>query len=589
MTRNALILGLLLPVVANAADNRPAVLQSLARMLDTAYEIEHYALLHDHLPDAATPGDLAREIGHPEMSGYFVDAWGTDLRISIDPSANTYTIVSAGSDRAFAPATWSWPQESTDPTADAVIRDGQIVRSAMKWAKPPGSDDTVMANAMVWAKAKRTMADVRTLAAAVEAYNADHNAYPAATDLDALEKAISPAYIAKMPRTDGWGTPLKYSGDSAKYQIVSAGADKRFDSATWATKEQTPDLNKDLVYSGGQFVRAWQPDATSRFDDAWGSMVVALNRLADLRALSPEQRRTARVQGLLEESDRLFQPRSANQNAFVTSFRMVAEAASVDPDAGGRDRLVRYASEFRRKTGATAPPPQPGTRIPVDFYEKAEGKEVGRALIPLLQRYVSVHPSDEGALLALADVTDTVESPTRAAEVLENDLKQRPGNPSAWIRLAQLDLQMKNSEKAAIAVDTAIAMPKLTAEQMSDISDVYSQLGKRRRVLEIAREQVAAKPDNADALFFLGKTAYEAAAFDTVTDSEKRSILGEGETALRRALTLSPEYVESMAYLNLILRQRAAMETDPAVAKKLVKEADELRDQARFLLRRRSS
>lgn len=573
------VLILAIPIGARAADNRQAVLQSLSAMLDTAYEIEHYALLHDHFPDAGTPADLAVALGNPSLENAFLDAWGTQLRISIDPAEKTYTIVSAGSDRAFAPATWSYPDQLNDVASDQVIRDGQIVRSALKWAQPPGKEADAFADALVWSKAVRTMADVRTLAAAVESYAADHKEYP--RDLEIL---------GTVPQTDGWGKPLKYVSDGAKYQIVSAGADHRFDPPSWTIRELTPDLNKDLVFANGEFVRAWQADPGSALHRAWGSVIVSAQRLADLHNLTPQQRRTARIDGLLELSDQQFQRRTAAQNAFITSFRFFAEAASVDPDAVGRDRLARYANEFRRDAsqGAVAPVDS-NVRIPVTFYERAEGKQIGRELLPILQRFVEKHPGDQTALLALADVTDTIESPARAADVLESDLRQRPGDAAAWIRLAQLDIQTKNNEKALAAVDTAIAMPNLTTEQMTDISGIYAQLGKRRRVLEIAREQVASKADNPEALFFFGKTAYEAATYDTVSDAEKRSLLSEGETALRRALKLSPQHVESMAYLNLILRQRASLESDPAAAKKMIEEADELRDQARFILRSRKS
>src|SRR5512141_2221378 len=66
-------------------------------------------------------------------------------------------------------------------------------------------------------KQKRTMADMRTLATAVEAYAVDNNNYPSATcagglftdqgtalDTGSLT-VLSPTYIANPPRIDGWG------------------------------------------------------------------------------------------------------------------------------------------------------------------------------------------------------------------------------------------------------------------------------------------------------------------------------------------------------------------------------------------------
>src|SRR5579885_1981198 len=269
LSRAIAILTLSVPIAAHAADNRQAVLQTLATMVDTAYVIEHYALLHDHLPDAGSPAELATELGDPALESSFVDAWGTQLRISIDPAAKTYLIVSAGSDRAFAPATWSWPDELNDPAADQLIRDGHIMRSAFKWAQPAGKESDAVADAVAWSKAVQTMADVRTVATAVESYAADHREYPKAADIDGLEKIVG-----AIPRADAWGKPLKYSSDGVKYEIVSAGADQRFDSARPATKEMTPDLNRDLVYANGEFRREWEADPGSALHRAGGTGVL---------------------------------------------------------------------------------------------------------------------------------------------------------------------------------------------------------------------------------------------------------------------------------------------------------------------------
>src|SRR3989441_9161008 len=64
--------------------------------------------------------------------------------------------------------------------------------------------------AMQRSKQKRTMADIRTVATASEAYATDKNRYPNATDMSSLETELVPTYIKVLPRTDGWNHPLKY-------------------------------------------------------------------------------------------------------------------------------------------------------------------------------------------------------------------------------------------------------------------------------------------------------------------------------------------------------------------------------------------
>ena len=94
--------------------------------------------------------------------------------------------------------------------------------------------------------AKRTMADMRSLATASEAYATDTNKYPDAKTIAELGKLIVPIYIRVAPEKDGWGTPFRYavSADLQTYRFVSAGPDKTFD-----TKD-------DIVFENGEFVQA---------------------------------------------------------------------------------------------------------------------------------------------------------------------------------------------------------------------------------------------------------------------------------------------------------------------------------------------
>lgn len=57
----------------------------------------------------------------------------------------------------------------------------------------------------------------------------------------------------------------------------------------------------------------------------------------------------------------------------------------------------------------------------------------------------------------------------------------------------------------------------------------------------------------------------------------------EGITDLKKAIELKPDYDDAMAYLNLLYRQKADMETDPAARDTDVKLADELVDKVKAI------
>ncbi|HEV7241964.1 MAG TPA: type II secretion system protein GspG [Thermoanaerobaculia bacterium] len=110
---------------------------------------------------------------------------------------------------------------------------------------------------------KRTMADMRTAAAAIEAYATDKNAYPdASPDLSELSQALTPTYTKTLPRVDGWGTALRYEcwpkGACEHYALASAGADKLFEHESlqdYAPGTQTSNFDSDVVLSDGRFLQ----------------------------------------------------------------------------------------------------------------------------------------------------------------------------------------------------------------------------------------------------------------------------------------------------------------------------------------------
>src|SRR5215213_12034254 len=107
---------------------------------------------------------------------------------------------------------------------------------------------------------KRAMADLRTIATAVEARATDTNEYPV-VDLQGLQGLLVPTYLRTMPEKDPWGTPYVYVGNGEQYRIVSAGADKRFE---WSARQFDPnemepriseDADADIVFQDGRFTQ----------------------------------------------------------------------------------------------------------------------------------------------------------------------------------------------------------------------------------------------------------------------------------------------------------------------------------------------
>lgn len=116
---------------------------------------------------------------------------------------------------------------------------------------------------------RKTMADIRTIATAVEAYAIDHDDEYPSGDYDSLKPLLEPTYIKTMPALDMWKHPYAYvaSDDHAHYRIVSAGADTIFE---WDSRRIVPlkegqqqpavvyrdRLEDDLIFADGAFLQA---------------------------------------------------------------------------------------------------------------------------------------------------------------------------------------------------------------------------------------------------------------------------------------------------------------------------------------------
>ena len=128
---------------------------------------------------------------------------------------------------------------------------------------------------------KRTMADMRTIATALEARATDLNSYtinPAGRDAHAgkrveeftklhresfedLERALVPTYITKLPRQDGWGVDFEIrtgdydeKGQAMLYALRSYGSDRKPDSDIYELRT-IHEFREDIVFAQGNFFR----------------------------------------------------------------------------------------------------------------------------------------------------------------------------------------------------------------------------------------------------------------------------------------------------------------------------------------------
>lgn len=91
-------------------------------------------------------------------------------------------------------------------------------------------------------KISRTVADMRALTEALEAFKRDRGVYVTADTGSALQDALAPAYLKSILRLDAWLNEFDYKGGGARYRLSSHGPDGK------------PGTGDDIVVENGALV-----------------------------------------------------------------------------------------------------------------------------------------------------------------------------------------------------------------------------------------------------------------------------------------------------------------------------------------------
>jgi hypothetical protein len=92
-------------------------------------------------------------------------------------------------------------------------------------------------------KTLRTMADLRTIATALEAFKRERGHYVASNSCSVLIDLLAPRYLPSIVRIDAWSHEFDYKGTESEYSLASQGPDGK------------PDTGDEIVIRNGQLVK----------------------------------------------------------------------------------------------------------------------------------------------------------------------------------------------------------------------------------------------------------------------------------------------------------------------------------------------
>ena len=127
-------------------------------------------------------------------------------------------------------------------------------------------------------------------------------------------------------------------------------------------------------------------------------------------------------------------------------------------------------------------------------------------------------------------------------------------------------------------------------EAVRSIATLYAKQGNFQESLNWYEKITLLDANNPEAFYTYGVVCYEKVAKNPPQDvAERLQIIERGKAALTKASSMRQDYFEAMVYLQLLYRQQAPLETDPAKQQQLIAEADRIRNEAIAIVKKKKA
>jgi tetratricopeptide (TPR) repeat protein len=185
---------------------------------------------------------------------------------------------------------------------------------------------------------------------------------------------------------------------------------------------------------------------------------------------------------------------------------------------------------------------------------------------------------------------DKLNDPTRAEPIVKEMINLSPNDPGNYFALARIYEDAGRYEEAEQALLKAREVAPNDQTVYVQMSGFYNRQGDFEKTMEALHKAADIRPDDPQGHQLVATYYWEKAQKDfTLSNTEKKNYIMKGIEAADKALALNPDYIEALTYKNILLRMQGNLETDMAKRTALYKEADQLRDRAIELTKRKTA
>lgn len=215
----------------------------------------------------------------------------------------------------------------------------------------------------------------------------------------------------------------------------------------------------------------------------------------------------------------------------------------------------------------------------IENYKKAASLDANPDMKKLAMQY-----------LVAAYGPDKLNDPGSAEPIVQEMIRLSPNDPGNYFALAKIYEDAGRYEEAEQALLKARDAAPNDVTVYVQMSGFYNRQGDFEKTMEALHKAADIKPDDPQGHQLVATYYWEKAQKDhRLSNDQKKDYITKGIAAADRALALNPEYIEALTYKNILLRMQGNLETDMAKRTALYKEADELRNKAMELSKRKTA
>jgi len=207
--------------------------------------------------------------------------------------------------------------------------------------------------------------------------------------------------------------------------------------------------------------------------------------------------------------------------------------------------------------------------LELDPKEKKIYKNIGLAYMGLYQPG-SKHPKD-------------VEYSDKAIDYLKRYIEAFPEDKKAPEYLVTMYMNTGRLDDALAFFQSYSAAHPDDAKAFETMANIYFQKADFADGVAMMEKAMNIQGPSKEAYETIGAQAWDKAHnFPDLTDEQRQAVITQGIEALNKSLQIDPDYVEGLAFINLLYREQAKLDqkTDPAKAQEDVAKADEYRNRA---------